>query len=155
MRTKALICAACLLIGIAQCVMAAQNKSDPEQRSIEALKTTPVAKIEAGMPDKPLGEWLAANSKGSEVQYTAQSCKASDDQKQQMGSGPFHCVTATLKDGWVVLQFVVAAPGKSSDQAGQCRFLFGQEGPPAGSPMKRPTRKISKLSDLRTMLGWE
>lgn len=154
MRMKVLICAACLLIGISQCVMAEQNKNDSGQRSIEALKATPVAKIEAGMPDKSLGEWLVANAKG-EVQYTAQSCEASDDQKQQMGSGPFHCVTATLKEGWVVLQFVVAAREKSSAQSARCRFLFGQEGPPAGSPMKRPTRKISKLSDLRTMLGWE
>ena len=156
MRMNALICAACLLIGIAQCVIAAQNKNDSDQHSIAVLKATPVAKVEAGMPDKALGEWLAGNSKGSEVQYTAQSCEASDAQKQEMGAGPFQCVTASLKDGWVILQFIVAAPEKSGDQqATKCRFLFGQEGPPAGSPMKRPTRKISKLSDLRAMLGWE
>lgn len=62
----------------------------------------------------------------------------------------------TLLRGWVVLNFAVTGPEKSGDAGPvQCRYLIGREGPPPDSSMKRPTRVIFKLSDLRTMLGWE
>jgi hypothetical protein len=145
-RTK-LVIFGVLVAGIASFLAYAQNKNQASQNWIDGLKATPVARFEAGMPEKPLGEWLVANARGSEVQYTVEPCAGE-------GTGPM-CIRATLGQGAVVLKFVVAAADKSGGpQAVSYRFLVGWEGPPPGSSMKRPTRKISKLSDLRTMLHW-
>lgn len=141
-----IIMAAALLIGVMPSLVSAQNKTVTYQRWIEGLKATPVAKFEAGMPEKPLGEWLVANAKASEVQYVVEPCT---------GKGPL-CIRVTSWKGWVVLRFVLDGTNQGGDpQAAKYRFWFGWEGPPPGSSMKRPDRYIFKLSDLRTKLHWE
>jgi hypothetical protein len=144
MQTRRMMVLA-LLAGIAPNSMFAQNKPQTHQRWIEALKATPVVSFEAGMPEKPLGEWLVDNAKSSEVQYTVEPCEGND--------GP-SCIRVTTLQGSVVLKFVISA-SQGQPQTGRFTFWGGWEGPPPGSPMKRPTRKISKLSELRTMLHWD
>lgn len=85
MRTKLAIGAA-LLAGIAPNLMSAQSKNEAEQRWIDSLKATPVARIETGMPEKPLGEWLVANAKGTEVRYTVESCEDFADAKPKLSN---------------------------------------------------------------------
>jgi hypothetical protein len=150
---KELVIGAALLAGIAPGFVSAKTIDDGGQRAIEGLRATPVAKIETDMPDKPLGEWLEANAKGSEVQYAIESCQSST---QQTLSKDARCIRVTSLRGSVVLKFAVIAP-HTSDRPGplQCRYLIGWEGPPPGSHMARPTRALFKLNDLRTLLHWE
>ena len=149
---KGLVIGTALLAGIAPGCISAKTIDDGGQRAIDGLRATPVAKIETDMPDKPLGEWLEANAKGSEVQYAIESCEST----QQKLSKDARCIRVTSLGGSVVLKFaVIASEKRSAPGPLQCRYLIGWEGPPPGSPMKRPTRALYKLNDLRTLLHWE
>lgn len=153
MLTYRVITAVCLVMGIAASVKPGQQIKS-EQHWIDALKATPVARIEADMPEKQLGEWLVANAKGTEVRYEAESCADFANANPKLSEGS-HCAMVTLLRGSVVLKFAVAGFRNSPERGPlQCRYLIGWEGPPPGSPMKRMTRPIRKLSDLRTMLQW-
>jgi hypothetical protein len=154
MRIKSTIGAVCVLAGIASCPTSAQSKNAAEQHSIDVLKAIPVARIEPDMPKQPLGEWLVANAKGTEVEYTPESCADFGDANPKPGKDD-RCVMVTLLRGSVVLKFAVSGAEDGNLGPVQCRYLGGWEGPPPGSAMKRPTKAIRKLHDLRTMLGWQ
>lgn len=155
MRMKAVISSACLVVGIAPYLMSWQSKNAAEQHWIDALKAIPVARIEPDMPERPLGEWLVANAKGTEVEYTPESCADSGGANPKPRKDS-RCVRVTLLRGSVVLKFAISGVEENGNPGPvECRYLIGWEGPPPGSAMKRPTRAIRKLHDLRTMLGWQ
>ena len=115
-----------------------------DQQWIERLKSTPVAKIEAGLPEQSFADWFAAQVNHSEPQYEAVPCP------EQQGT----CVkvSTTINVHRVEMVFLVA----TVDAAGNakpidCQFLSGSYGP-ADPRMKFPTRKLSKLSDLPKLL---
>jgi hypothetical protein len=135
--------------------MSTQSKNAAEQHWIDALKAIPVARIEPDMPKQRLGEWLVANAKGTEVEYTPESCAGFAGANPKPGKDS-RCVMVTLLRGSVVLKFAISGAEEHGRPGPvQCRYLGGWEGPPPGSAMKRPTKAIRKLHDLRTMLGWQ
>ncbi|MGZ4845226.1 MAG: hypothetical protein ACXVJ1_10845 [Candidatus Angelobacter sp.] len=133
---------------------------DHSQAWVERLKTTPVARMEAGLPEASFADWFADLVKPSQTEYEVKECQetpaAPTSQKRLL------CVfayTKPLEPDWnraIQLNFVVgiltpSQKGTIDAKPVPCRFLSGFEGP-SNPRMKRPTRWISKLSELERLL---
>jgi hypothetical protein len=135
-----------------QYVKVNQRQLTEDEAMISRLKNTPMGKLEAGLPDQRFDAWFAERRKDTEIRYEAEACDDVYSRTPYAGKGPLKCVTAISVQGIgseLVLRFVAAVPGKDGKlKTVDCIFLGGSEGPPPGSPMKRPTREISRLSDF-------
>ena len=144
-----------------RCGSQAKRLDISSQAWIERLKSTPVAKMEAGLPETSFGSWFADTIKPSEAGYEVNECQGTNGSDASANQERLLCVFAYTKPpqpGWnrgVQLTFVVGVlPGSKNGTDAKpvpCRFLGGWEGP-ANPSMKRPTRGISKLGDLERML---
>jgi hypothetical protein len=139
---------ALLLVGLFTGNCNSQGKThDPDW--IERLKTTPVARIEAGLPDKAFDPWLAEQTKGAQPKYQLGQCEA------EGSASPIQCITVTAEVAPVrQLELVFAVPRDAIGKHGDvpvCTFVRGSIGP--GDPRsKQPTRLIRRLSELGATL---
>jgi hypothetical protein len=116
---------------------------------IERLKSTPVAKMETGLPDKPFDQWLTDLSKSAQLKYKRSGCEAED------ASSSGKCILVTVDVAPVRrLELKFAVPAESTANSGEaavCKFVGGVIGP-SDPRSKQPTRLVRKLGDLETML---
>lgn len=123
------------------------SQSGGGQNWIEKLKQTPVATMEAGLPQKAFNEWLMELTKSAQPKYEPGDCETRD------AGAAGKCITVTSDAGLRRVELMFAVPaesaGKASEQA--CTFLRGTIGP-SDPRSKQPTRLVRKLSDLETML---
>ncbi len=135
---------------------ALQNSAD-DAKWISQLKSTPLSHMEQGLPNKPFDAWLGEHKKDAEVNYMIEACDGSAN-TESLEKGTFSCVTVTAVRGAgseLVMRFLVTSDhgAKSSHAQYICKFVIGQEGPPPGSLMKRPTRVFRKLSEMTALLA--
>ena len=116
------------------------------QNSIEDLKKTPVAKLEAGLPEKAFDSWLKELTKSAQPKYEMTDCQASGTG----ATGKCISVTADAEPMRRVALFF-AIPADSTAQASVCTFLRGTVGP-SDPRNKQPTRLVRKLTELEGML---
>jgi len=134
-----------LVVGL---IAGSRCSSQSGQDWVEKLKKTPVATMEAGLPQKAFNQWLVELTKSAQPKYELGDCETGD------AGAAGKCITVTADAGSmrrVELMFAVPAEsaGKASDQA--CTFLRGTIGP-SDPRSKQPTRLLRKLSDLPAML---
>jgi hypothetical protein len=126
---------------------------------IARLQATPVSAIEPGLPEKPFDDWFSEHTHGAQVRYVIEACDPST-QTELLKKGSFSCVTATATRGMgsqITMKFLVVIDEgrRVSPKPFACRFVFGSEGPPPGSPIKVATRLFRKLSEMAAFLGWQ
>lgn len=124
------------------------SQSGGGQSWIEKLKQTPVATMEAGLPQKAFNQWLVELTKSAQPRYEVGDCETGD------AAAAGKCITVSADTGpmrRLELMFAVPAEtgGKASEQP--CTFLRGTIGP-SDPRNKQPTRLVRKLSDLAAML---
>jgi len=137
------------------------KRHEPSQMWIERLKNTPVAQMEAGLPETSFAGWFADIVKPSQAEYEVKACQETNSPDAPANQEHLLCVfayTKPLQPDWqrgIQLSFVVGIlpPSRygTDTKPVPCRFLGGWEGP-SYPQMKRPTRRIAKLSDLEKML---
>lgn len=159
MRTKALIGALCLLAGMSPRLTASENKD--EQRWIDRLKATPVASLEAGLPDKPFGEWFTDQVKPATPKYEVNDCGERNGTPDERGKQFPLCVTASadvptvrrLELSFIVGSYVVPvdANARTEEKPAKVEFMHGSLGP-SDPRSKQPTRPVRKLSDVPALL---
>jgi len=123
------------------------SQSGGGQNWIEKLKQTPVATMEAGLPQKPFNQWLVELTKSAQPVYELGDCETG-------GAGAAgKCITVTADAGMRRLELMFSVPAESAGKASQqaCTFLRGTIGP-SDPRNKQPTRLVRKLSDLAAML---
>jgi hypothetical protein len=128
-----------------------------DSKWIAQMKSTPMSEMEPGLSGRAFGDWFDEHTKNEEVHYRIAACDPLAN-TESLKKGTFSCVTVTAIRGAaseVVMRFLVAAdPGNAASQKqSACRFIFGTEGPPVGSSIKRMTRFFWKLSAMTTILG--
>ena len=128
------------------------NAQNDDAKWINRLESTPVSQMEDGLPNKPFGAWLSEHTRDADVNYMIEACDGSAH-TESLENGTFSCVTVTSVRGAnseSVMRFLV-----TGDHQGHytCKFVIGQEGPPPGSAMKRPTRVFRKLSEMTARLA--
>lgn len=159
-RAKVVISALCLLAGMSSLVLiASENKHD--QRWIDRLKATPVASLEAGLPEKPFGEWFADQVKPATPKYEVNDCGERNGTADEKGKEFPFCVTAMadvpavrrLELSFVVGTYVVPAEAgaRTEEKPAKVEFMHGSIGP-SDPRSKQPTRQIRKLSDVSALL---
>ena len=125
------------------------QKTSRNQTWTKKLQTTPVAKIEAGLPQKPFNQWLVELTR-SEPKYEMSDCETSGS------SATGECITVTADTAPMRrVELTFAVPAERSVNAGEgavCTFVRGSVGP-SDPRMKAPTRIIRKLSELEKLLG--
>jgi hypothetical protein len=114
-----------------------------EQSWIDRLKNTPVARIEAGLPEKPFDQWLAQQSKAAQPKYELGDCDSE-------GGASGKCITVSAEVAPIrKMELMFAVP---QDKAGAvCTFVRGTIGP-SDPRSKQPTRLVRKLGELEAML---
>ena len=137
------------------------KRQEPAQMWIERLKNTPVGQMEAGLPESSFAGWFADLVKPLQAEYEVKECQETDSPDAPVNQQRLLCVFAYTKPpqpDWqrgIQLSFVVGIlpPSRygTDTKPVPCKFLGGWE-QPSNPQMKRPTRKISKLSDLEKML---
>ena len=130
-----------------------------ESAWIARLQATPVSAIEPGLPERPFDDWFSEHTHGAQVRYVFEACDLSA-QTESLKKGSFSCVTATATRGLgsqITMKFLVMTDEdkRVSPRPFACRFMFGSEGPPPGSPIKIATRVFRKLSEMAAFLGWQ
>lgn len=158
-QIKAVIIAACLLAGIAPCMMSGQNKHD--QRWIDRLKRTPMSSLEANLPQKPFAEWFADQVKPSTPRYEVNDCGERNGTADEKGKQFPLCVTASadvpavrrLELSFIVGSYVVPVNGSEAteEKPAKVEFMYGTLGP-SDPRSKQPTRQVRKLSEVPTLL---
>jgi len=137
------------------------KRHEPSQMWIERLKNTPVAQMEAGLPESSFAGWFADIVKPLQAEYEVKACQETNSPDASTNQQRLLCVFAYTKPpqpDWqrgIQLSFVVGIlpPSRygTDAQPVPCRFLGGWE-QPSNPKMKRPNRGISKLSDLEKIL---
>jgi hypothetical protein len=131
---------------------------DHSQAWIDRLKATPVAQMEAGLPEESFADWFADRVKPSETGYEIRECRQSNNPYASVNAQRFLCVLAFTKPPqpgwrrWIQLDFIVGVLPSSTTAATNakpvpCRFWFGWDGP-SNPQMLRPSYIIRKLSYL-------
>ena len=154
-----------LIVGLAACAASVvlSNGSNAIKTSesawITRLQVTPVSAIESNLPEKLFGDWFSEHTHGAQLRYVIEACDPSAN-PESLKKGSFSCVTATATRGLgsqITMKFLVASEEdkRVSPKPFACRFMFGSEGPPPGSPIKIATRVFRKLSDMAAFLGWQ
>jgi hypothetical protein len=148
-----------ILFVLATCsVVAAQTA--PERRMISRLKTTPVARIEPGLPNQPFHIWLMALLHQSQVNYEVDDCGERTGTPQDAGKSLPVCVHVSalvepvrkLDLTFVVGTSIASTGGHTVEKPGKIQLMYGALGP--ANPMsKQPTRAVRKLSDLEKLLN--
>ena len=138
-------------------VNALQNSVD-DAKWIAQLKKAPLSQIEEGLPNKAFALWFSEHTKDAEVNYQIEACDGSAN-VESLAKGTYSCVTVTAVRGAAsesVMRFLVVSEGENI-RAGKysCKFVIGQDGPPPGSMVKRPTRVFRSLSEMIKALGWQ
>lgn len=146
-----LIAALAVLFMLGGSLKGLQNDSPEvdDAKWIAQLKSTPLSEIEAGLPATPFGKWLDERGKRAEVLYFVEACDGSA-RTESLKKGSFSCVTTTETWGighQEVMRFLLTGDQGSRGKPG-CRFVIGSQGPPPGSPIKKPTRGFYKLSEM-------
>ena len=118
------------------------------QNWIEKLKQTPVATMEAGLPQKAFHQWLVELTKSPQPRY-----ELGDFETGGPGAGS-KCITVmadaeSMRRLELIFAVTAESSGKASEQA--CTFVRGTIGP-SDPRNKQPTRLVRKLSDLPAML---
>lgn len=124
------------------------SQSADGQNWIEKLKQTPVATMEAGLPQKAFNQWLAELTKSAQPRYEFGDCETGD------AAATGKCITVTADAAPMRrVELTFAVPPESADKASQqaCTFVRGTIGP-SDPRSKQPTRLVRKLSDLAAML---
>ena len=123
------------------------SQSPDGQNWIEKLKQTPVATMEAGLPQKAFNQWLAELTKSAQPRYELGGCETGDT------AAAGKCITVTADAGVRRVELTFAVPPESAGKASQqaCTFVRGAIGP-SDPRSKQPTRLVRKLSDLPAML---
>jgi hypothetical protein len=158
MRTKAVLFFTFFVAVLPMNARPAAAQSRDDQRWIDQLKKTPVGQIEAGLSEASFADWFADLVKPSQTEYEVKECQETYDPSAPTNRPRLLCVfayTKPLEPDWnraIQLNFVVGVltPSKKETTDAKpvpCRFLGGFEGP-SNPKMKRPTRRISKLSEL-------
>jgi len=141
-----------ILVALLLSLFAGANCKEQEtagnQNWTKKLHTTPVAKIEAGLPQKPFNQWLVELTR-SEPKYEMSDCETN-------GPSPTgKCVTVTADAAPMRrVELTFAVPAEGSAKAGEgavCTFVRGSIGP-SDPRMKAPTQVVRKLSDLEKLL---
>jgi hypothetical protein len=137
------------------------KRHEPTQMWIERLKSTPVARMEAGLPESSFAAWFADIVKPLQAEYEVKECQETSSPDAPINHERHLCVFAYTKPpqpDWqrgIQLSFVVGIlpPSRygTDTKPVPCRFMGGWEGP-SNPQIKRPARKISKLRDLERML---
>jgi hypothetical protein len=135
---------------------ALQNSAD-DAKWISQLKSAPLSQMEQGLPNKAFATWFGEHTKDAEVKYFVEACDGSAN-VESLVKGTYSCVTVTAVRGASsesVMRFLVTGDHAAQGSQGQytCKFVIGQEGPPPGSAMKRPTRVFRKLSEMTALLA--
>jgi len=133
------------------------NAQNDDAKWIDRLKFTRLSQMEDGLPNQPFGAWLGEHSRNAEVNYMIEACDGSAN-TGSLEKGTFSCVTVTAIRGAgseLVMRFLVTSDqgAQSSHRQYICKFVIGQEGPPPGSAIKRPTRVFRKLSEMTALLA--
>jgi hypothetical protein len=145
-----------LFLGLFAGGVCSSQGQDQNQAWIKRLKTTPVAQMEAGLPEESFADWFADRVKPSETGYEVKECQAKPAGASSRDR--FLCVFAYTKPpqpGWnrgIQLNFIVGVFPRSAKGATEatpvpCRFVIGWDGP-SNPQMKRPTYGIFRLSEL-------
>ena len=129
-------------------VLFATPGNGQEQVWIDRLKNTPVARMEAGMAEKPFDQWLAELTR-TQLKYEQSSCSA------ELDAPAVPCIIVSTEIAPVrKLELMFAIPrakaGKPADVQ-VCRFLSGAVGP-SDPRSKQPTRLLRKLSEVEALL---
>ena len=125
----------------------AANADGQEQSWIDRLKSTPAARIENGLPEKPFDQWLAELAK-TQPKYEESTCPLELDAPAQP------CIIVSVEIAPVrKLELMFAIPQGKAAQArdAQCRFLTGRIGP-SDPRSKQPTRLLRTLKDVEALL---
>src|ERR1044071_2419791 len=110
---------------------------DPDQAWIERLKATRVARMEAGLPEKPFDQWLTERLKAGPPKYQLSDCE---------DEGSAKCILVTAETAPArKMELTFAIPQTALREAANCRFVSGVIGP-SDPRSKQPTRLIRKLS---------
>ena len=147
-----------LLLGLFAGGRCSSQGQDRQQSWIERLKATPVAQMEAGLPNVSFADWFADRVKPSEIGYEIKECQEPDKPTPSTNPQRLLCVSAYTKPpqpGWyrgIQLNFVVgilspSATGATDAKPVPCRFLIGSDAP-SNPQMKRPTYFFFKLSEF-------
>lgn len=138
-----------LLIGLfagSRCSSQGQGP-DQNQAWIDRLKSTPVARMEAGLPEKPFDQWLTDHVKPSPLKYQPGDCQAG-------GGASGKCILVAAETAPArKLELTFSIPAERTATAGEasvCSFVSGAIGP-SDPRSKQPTRLIRKLSELEAM----
>jgi hypothetical protein len=136
-----------LLIGLFAGNRCSSQGKDRNQSWIERLKITPVARMEAGLPEKPFDQWLTGRLKADPPKYQLGDC-------QGTGGGSAKCILVTAETApGRKTELTFSIPAESSGTAGEaavCSFMRGVIGP-SDPRSKQSTRLIRKLSELEAM----
>lgn len=142
------ILVALLVAGLFAGAKCNEQETAGNQSWTKKLQATPVAKIEAGLPQKPFNQWLVELTR-SEPRYEMSDCETNGS------SATGKCVTVTADTAPMRrVELTFAVPAESSAKAGEravCTFVRGSIGP-SDPRMKAPTQVIRKLSDLGKLL---
>jgi hypothetical protein len=152
-----------LLVGLFAGAKCNGQGNGQQQSWVDQLKKTPVDQIEPGLSQTNFAQWFADLVKPNQIDYEIQEC-VDENPARAESQERLLCVVAYTKppqphwNRWIQLRFVVGVSvpsGKAGTRAEvkpvACRFLGGSEGP-SNPAMKRPTRMISKLSELEKLL---
>lgn len=148
-----------LLLGLFAGGRCSSQGQDLRSSWIERLKATPVAQMEAGLPNVNFADWFADRVKPSATGYEVRECQEPDKPTPSANPQRLLCVLAYTnppQPGWnrgIQLNFVVgvtrpSATGATDAKPVPCRFLTGSNGP-SDPHMARPTYRIFKLSELK------
>ena len=135
-----------ILLPVFLMMLFAKSGDGQEPNWIDRLKSTPVVRMETGLPEKAFDQWLAGLTK-SQPAYEQSTCTAEPD------SPAVPCVIVSAEVAPVrKLELMFAVPGKAAQaRDAQCRFLSGRIGP-SDPRSKQPTRLLRTLKDVEAML---
>jgi hypothetical protein len=137
-----------ILFPIFLMMLFAKSGDGQEQNWIDRLKSTPVVRMESGLPEKPFDQWLAELTK-TQPAYEQSTCPA------ELDSPAVPCVIVSAELAPVrKLELMFAIPQKKAAKAGDapiCSFLTGRIGP-SDPRSKQPTRLLRTLKDVEALL---
>ncbi len=138
-----------ILLSILLVGLFATGANGQQQNWVNRLKSTPVARMESGLPEKPFDQWLAQQTKSAPSKYELADCDT------EGGPTGGKCITVSAEIEPVrKVELMFAIPqdkaGKTGDAA-VCTFIRGTIGP-SDPRSKQPTRLIRKLSEMEALL---
>jgi len=125
----------------------AKSGGGQDENWIDRLKSTPVVRMESGLPEKPFDQWLAELTKVHPA-YEQSTCPVELDSP----AAPCVIVSAELAPVRKLELMFAIPPGKAAQaRDAQCRFLSGRIGP-SDPRSKQPTRLLRTLKDVEALL---